>query len=260
MNRDLLDTARLSHAYIAASPAEEQRLEAANFLAAAMVCSGEGRRPCGHCRDCRKAQSGIHPDIIFIRRLTDDKGSLKKEIMVDQIRAVTADAAILPNEASCKVYVIPEAQRMNGEAQNTILKVLEEPPQHIRFILCTDSAGSLLPTVRSRCVELSGNDEGEPLQPEMLEKARKYLSFFPKDDRAGRFAFCAANEEIAGSDALAFTAAVQHVLAERLAGREPDGGLSRREISRLLAEMRRADSYLHLNVSVKHVFGLLAVI
>lgn len=260
MNRDSLDTARLSHAYIVASPAEELRLEEARFLAAAMVCSAEGKRPCGACRDCRKAELGAHPDIIFVRRLTDDKGNLKKEIQVEQIRNITADAVVMPNEASCKVYVIPEANLMNSPAQNTILKVLEEPPVHTRFILCADSAESLLPTVRSRCVALSGNDDAAESETLLLEKAREYLSYFSAKDPAGRAAFCFANEGMTGADALAFAAAVRHVLAERLAGREPDHGLPRGEMTRLLEELRRAESYLSLNVSVKHVFGLLAVI
>lgn len=260
MNRDSLDTARLSHAYIVASPAEELRLDTARFLAAAMVCSNGSDRPCGVCRDCRKAEAGTHPDLIFVHRLTDDKGNLKKEIQVDQIREITGDAAVMPNEAACKVYVIPEANLMNSAAQNTILKVLEEPPVHTRFILCTDSAESLLPTVRSRCVTLSGNDEASEAETQFREKAREYLAFFPAKDLAGRAAFCFANETMTGAEALDFTAAVRHVLAERLAGREGDGGLSRKEMIRLLEAVRRAESYLSLNVGVKHVFGLLAVI
>jgi len=260
MNRDSLDTARLSHAYIVASPAEELRLEDARFLAAAMVCSGGAKRPCGACRDCRKAEAGAHPDIIFVNRLTDDKGNLKKEIQVDQIRDITADAPVMPNEASCKVYVIPEANLMNTQAQNTILKILEEPPTHTRFVLCSDSAEALLPTVRSRCVELSGNDDAAEAQNQMLDKAREYLSCFAAKDLAARAAFCFANEGMTGAEALEFTAAVRHVLAERLANRESGSGLSRTEMTRLLEKIHRAESYLSLNVSVKHVFGLLAVI
>ena len=78
-------------------------------------------KPCGVCRDCRKVAAGIHPDLITVRRLEDDKGRPRREIVVDQIRAVNQAAWILPNEAQRKVYLIAEADKMNPAAQNAAL-------------------------------------------------------------------------------------------------------------------------------------------
>ena len=90
------------HACVICAPTIELALSEAEKLAAAAVCSGVGARPCGKCRDCRKAAEHVHPDIITVSRLLDDKGRPKREIGVDQIRDVIADAQVLPNEAARK--------------------------------------------------------------------------------------------------------------------------------------------------------------
>ena len=138
-----LNTSRLSHAYITdASNAGE--------LSMAVVCSArEAAGSCGICAHCNKASRNIHPDIIEVSRLDN-----KLIISVDQIRALKQDVYVLPNEAAQKVYVVKEADLMNTNAQNAFLQILEEPPAHVFFVLCTDNPAALLPTVRSRCVEL----------------------------------------------------------------------------------------------------------
>ncbi len=133
----------LSHAYILAGP-EEARNGCAQGVARAMVCTGQ-RPPCGICRACRKADKGIHPDIITV---SPEAG---KELTVGQIRDLRADAYVLPNEAPRKVYLIENAQKMNASAQNALLKVLEEGPPYAAFLLLCDNAAALLPTIRSRC-------------------------------------------------------------------------------------------------------------
>ncbi len=142
------------HACVICAPTIELALSEAEKLAAAAVCSGVGARPCGKCRDCRKAAEHVHPDIITVSRLLDDKGRPKREIGVDQMRDVIADAQVLPNEAARKVYIIDRAETMNAAAQNAALKLLEEPPAGAVFLLCTTNAMQLLPTVRSRCAEV----------------------------------------------------------------------------------------------------------
>ena len=137
------DSGRLSHAYITDA-------SFADTLAAAVVCGArDGKRPCNICTDCDKASRHIHPDIIEVERLDN-----KLIISVDQIRALKQDVYIVPNEAEQKVYVIKDADSMNTNAQNAFLQILEEPPAHAVFALCTDNPSALLPTVRSRCVEL----------------------------------------------------------------------------------------------------------
>ena len=89
------EASRLSQSYIIAAPSADDCDAQAARLAARAVCSGAEPKPCGKCRDCRKAAAGIHPDIIDVRRMTDDKGRPKREIMVDQVRAMAADADAL---------------------------------------------------------------------------------------------------------------------------------------------------------------------
>ena len=85
---------KLSHAYIVSSASEEAGLDKARELAAGMLCSGAGKKPCGLCRDCRKVKARVHPDLTIVSQLTDDKGNRKKEILVDQIRDMSADAYV----------------------------------------------------------------------------------------------------------------------------------------------------------------------
>ena len=148
----IADPGRLSHAYLISAPDMQAALAQVGELAAAAVCTGGGKKPCHQCRACHKVAENIHPDVITIARLEDDKGRPKREIGVDQIRQLSADACVMPNEAARKVYIIREAETMNIPAQNAALKLLEEPPLGALFLLCTTNASQLLPTVRSRCV------------------------------------------------------------------------------------------------------------
>lgn len=134
----------LSHAYLLAGPAGCGKRTLAGLLSQALVCSGAGEVPCGACDHCRKAVAGVHPDILRV-------GNDGKDITVSQVREVRSDAYIRPNEAGRKVYILENAQTMNGSAQNALLKLLEEGPAYAAFLLLSDNAGAMLPTVRSRC-------------------------------------------------------------------------------------------------------------
>lgn len=136
-----------SHCYLLCGPAGSGKRTLARILAAALQCTAENV-PCGHCHPCRKVFSGTHPDVITV----DDPE--KKTVYVDLIRQLQADVYIRPNEGRHKVYLIPRAQDMNESAQNALLKLIEEPPSYAVFLLLTDHAEKLLPTVRSRCAEL----------------------------------------------------------------------------------------------------------
>ena len=138
---------RLSHFYLISGPRGSGKHTLANLLAAAILCK-EPEGPCGVCRSCRKLLSGSHPDYITI----DDP--TKKTVPVDLIRDARADIFVRPNESDRKIYLFPRAQDMGIPGQNALLKVLEEPPAYGVFLLLTDNPEKLLPTVRSRCVEL----------------------------------------------------------------------------------------------------------
>ena len=146
-----LKKGRISHFYLISGPQGSGKHTLARLLAAAIVCQ-EHRKPCLTCGPCRKVLSDNHPDFITI----DDPE--KKTVPVDLIRQARADIYVQPNEADHKIYLFPRAQDMGIPGQNALLKVLEEPPQYGVFMLLSDNPEKLLPTVRSRCVEL-------PLQP-----------------------------------------------------------------------------------------------
>jgi len=250
----------LSHAYITASLSEDSRSRSEAILSAAAVCSAEANKPCGVCRDCRKAQSGVHPDIIHIRRETDDKGKQKKEIRVDQIREMIGQAQIMPNEADGKAFVIHEAELMNTQAQNALLKLLEEPPRGVVLILSTATPTMLLETVRSRCIELTENDDAPALDYELRKEVLKYLELAAKGKKSYLLAWCndkAGRTDTAG--AVSFAEAVCAVLTDILCGREKDYGLSKQRCWALLELMETCRGYLAVNTGVKHVFGLIAV-
>jgi len=139
----------LGHAYLISGPEADERRTLAGILACARICQSAGKRPCNTCPACEKAKREIHPDILRINR------EAGKEIPVGAIRQIVHDAATLPNEAEHKVYLIEEADALNQSAQNAFLKILEEPPSFVTFLLLAENPLRLLPTVRSRCVHLS---------------------------------------------------------------------------------------------------------
>lgn len=165
----LKQLSRLTHAYIADG-------HVVSDLSMAVVCkvsAESGALPCRNCKHCDKASKRIHPDIISIDRIKDKSGETKREITVDQIREIKNDVYIAPNEAARKVYIINDAETMNKSAQNAFLQMLEEPPPHVVFILNTKHPAMLLPTVRSRCVQIKPppqehtqhSDDSESAQP-----------------------------------------------------------------------------------------------
>lgn len=139
---------RVSHFYLLSGPEGSGKHTLAKLLAAAILCRGDDR-PCGRCEPCRKVLDHSHPDFITV----DDPE--KKTVPVDLIRKARADIYVQPNESDYKIYLFPRAQDMGLPGQNALLKVLEEPPQYGVFLLLTDNPEKLLPTVRSRCVELA---------------------------------------------------------------------------------------------------------
>ena len=253
------DTGRMAHAYILSSPDRDEALRLARVMAAAAVCEKGGAEPCGLCRPCRKAQAGIHPDIITVRRLADDKGRQKREITVDQIRQVSMDAIVLPNEAGRKVYIIEEADAMNVPAQNAALKLLEEPPAGALFLLTAANPGQLLPTVRSRCAELKLNGEQSEADEVSAALAREYIKAVANRDPARLYAWCAKNEGLDTASAAAFLSCAGELAADMLCGRASRRGMSAGELLDLSQLLERCGRYLRVNVGVKHIFGLLAV-
>lgn len=142
---------RVSHAYILNGERGSGRRLLADLFAMTLQCQNpeEGGDACGKCQSCRQAMGGNQPDIIYV---THEKPAT---ISVDDIRIqVNNDVVIKPYSSRYKIYIIPEADLMNVQAQNALLKTIEEPPEYAVIMLITENAEVLLPTIRSRCVML----------------------------------------------------------------------------------------------------------
>ena len=140
---------KVSHAYIIQGEAGSGKKMLADIFATALQCEEGGIEPCGRCQSCKQAVSGNHPDI---RRVTHEKAT----IGVDDIRLqLNNDILVKPYSRPYKVYIIDEAEKMTEQAQNAMLKTIEEPPAYAVILLLTVNAKLLLPTILSRCILLN---------------------------------------------------------------------------------------------------------
>lgn len=161
--RNALDTKKISHAYIINGEKASGKEFIAKIFAMALQCEEDGDKPCGQCHSCKQALSCNQPDII---RVSHEKPNA---ISVDDIRAqINSDVAIKPYSSPYKIYIVNEAEKMTVQAQNAILKTLEEPPEYAVIMLLTTNVDSLLPTILSRCVVLN-------MKPVADAQIRKYL-------------------------------------------------------------------------------------
>lgn len=165
----VLNSGRMPHAFLIECANGGEGTELARYIAQAAVCAGE-KRPCGICRGCRAAIDGNHPDISVIQ---PENG--KKTISVATVRQIRADAYIKPHSADGRVFIIDGAHRMNVQSQNALLKVLEEPPVGVVFILTVTSRTELLETVRSRCTLITINSSDEEKNSKASVAAKKFV-------------------------------------------------------------------------------------
>ena len=140
---------QVSHAYIMNGARGSGKKLLANLFATTLLCEKGGPDPCNECHSCRQAESGNHPDII---RVTHEKPN---SISVDDIREqINNTIMIKPYQGPYKIYIIDHADIMTPQAQNALLKTIEEPPKYAVIMLLTENAETLLPTITSRCVML----------------------------------------------------------------------------------------------------------
>ncbi len=152
-----------NHSYIFQGERGVGAKECARLFSAALVCKSTDTAPCGSCNACLMAKAESHPDIVTV--MPQDG---KRNITVDQIRGVVTDAYTKPYESEKKVYIIAYGDDMNEQAQNALLKVLEEPPEYAVFVILAENNESLLPTIRSRCTNIKYN-------PVSDSKIREYI-------------------------------------------------------------------------------------
>jgi len=167
-----IKTNAIAHAYLIVGPRHVGKGTLAFNLAQALNCDGP-ELPCGQCRSCQRILEGKHADITPIGL------DSKTEIGIDDIRALQRIANLPPYEGKCKVFIIDDAEYLSTEAANSLLKILEEPPQSVVWLLLVAEEEHLLPTVISRCQRLE-------LKPVPSEHVREALvnSYNVEDNRA----------------------------------------------------------------------------
>jgi len=203
--QNALATGKISHAYIINGEKASGKEFIAKIFAMALQCEGEGDKPCGQCHSCKQALSDNQPDII---RVTHEKPNT---ISVDDIRAqINNDVAIKPYSSPYKIYIMNEAEKMTVQAQNAILKTLEEPPEYAVIMLLTTNVNSLLPTILSRCVVLN-------MKPVADNQVRKYLmEQLQVPDYKAEVCVAFARGNIGKAKALASSEEFENVKAEAL--------------------------------------------
>lgn len=140
---------KVSHAYILNAPDASGKMMIAEAFAAALQCEKKGDHPCGECHSCKQAASHNQPDIIYVQH------EKPNTIGVDDIRVqINQDIAVKPYSSPYKIYIVDEAEKMNVQAQNALLKTIEEPPAYGIILLLTTNADAFLPTILSRCIRL----------------------------------------------------------------------------------------------------------
>lgn len=200
----MLGTDRVPHALLFHGPDGVGKRLLAERFAASLLCVAprDDGSACGRCAACTKAAHGNHPDLLVVTRLpkTDAKGpadaadlvedgddpadtgagELRKWIVVSQIRSLSEHASYAPREGRRRVFLVDPADRMNAEAQNALLKTLEEPPERTLILLLASRPHVLLPTVRSRCFQLGL----APMSAEALVDALTARGLPPEEARS----------------------------------------------------------------------------
>ncbi|MBW7572805.1 ATP-binding protein [Caproiciproducens faecalis] len=246
---------RLAHAIILEGPVRERNALAA-ALAQAVVCLGE-TRPCGRCSGCIKALAGSHPDI-----LTLDGDANPRAFPIDAIRRIRSDAYIRPHEAQTKVYTLYGVQNMSEVSQNALLKVFEEPPENVLFLLTTVSASALLPTVRSRAqiFSLEGTYAQTEVDPAYLEKLAAAITAANETDLLFLTADLVKDKDklravlpqlglILRDAAVLRSGGSACLSGQKEAAAALGAGLTREKLLSLLTEIQRAQRALDLNAN-----------
>ena len=252
---------RLSHAVILTG--EGDKVQAARYIAAAHLCRADSGRPCLQCNACRKVLDRIHPDV------TEVQDNERKELPVETIRALRQDAYIRPNEGRRKVYLFTDCAQLNERDQNVLLKIVEEGPPYAAFVFCADAVHSLLPTIRSRCVELRMDAPQAPAEED--EAAAELCRVIARREPLALTAHLTAleNRRLKREQLLSLLEGAWQISADALLSQCGKPGacgeaadmlrraFDRRQLQELTTLFRRYCGECQYNVGVGHVLGAL---
>ena len=244
---------RAPHAIALTGMAGVGKRTLARLLACAFLCVGEGAKPCMACKGCRRALNGTHPDL-----LTPSAGEKERSIKVDHLREIIHALSMHAVEGGSRVVLLENAQRMTPQAQNALLKSLEEPDGSTRFILTASGDSGLLPTVRSRCAMLSLSGDTEQQDADSVKLADSFLTAVRTGDRHKVYRWIAKNELSKLDATSAFIEAALTRCCDMLCNRCSAGVLSAEEQMHLYRLLQRCSDHLKVNVNAKHIFSLLA--
>ena len=159
---------RVAHAYLIVGPAQVGKTTLALDLARAVNCVSNDP-PCDDCPQCQRIASGLHPDVRVVGLEPARSGRMRTQISIDQVRDVQREASLLPYEGKYRVFIFETAEKLTAEASNSLLKMLEEPPDNVIIALLASDAGAMLPTILSRCRRID-------LRPVPAQTISKYLT------------------------------------------------------------------------------------
>lgn len=259
--RTAVQHGRLSHAVILTG--EGDKVQAARYIAAAHLCRADSGRPCLQCNACRKVLDRIHPDV------TEVQDGERKELPVEAIRALRQDAYIRPNEGRRKVYLFTDCAQLNERDQNVLLKIVEEGPPYAAFVFCADAVHSLLPTIRSRCVELRMDAPQAPAEED--EAAAELCRVIARREPLALTAHLTAleNRRLKREQLLSLLEGAWQISADALLSQCGKPGacgdaadmlrcaFARRQLQELTTLFRRYCGECQYNVGVGHLLGAL---
>lgn len=186
---------RVSHAYIIGGETGSGRSTLAFCFAKTLECEKGGTDSCNVCKSCHQADSGNHPDIIYV---THEKPNT---ISVEEIRdQVVNTMQVRPYESRYKIYIIPDGEKMTESAENALLKTIEEPPEYGIVIIITTNPEKLLPTIRSRCITMKTKpvrerDISEYLAKQGIPESRAHFAVEYAQGNVGKALLLATNEK-----------------------------------------------------------------
>ena len=163
--RHSLAARRVPHAYLIAGPHRVGKMTLAMDLCKAVNCLA-AERPCGTCVQCQRIERGLHADVHVVDIDEAPEGKPRTSISIGQVRTVQHEASLKPFEGVYRAFVFDGAERMTLEAANSLLKILEEPPDQVLIVLVVAQIDALLPTLVSRCRVL----ELRPVSPALLSQ------------------------------------------------------------------------------------------